>query len=778
MEAETPELGGTPPGAGWHISPQAEPFAEASRMPRFWLRWLLPLLAIALLLGLTARVAVYLIEAREAALQAAEQRIRLAGAVVALEIDRIRPGSAASSESGDGAVEPGGDATPDKPVQLYDAWRAALSEAGWALRSADYHGAFLVDADGQVIAEQPVRGHAGAPASQLMEETAGFIRAERALAGGGQIVVLARSGTVLAAWLREIVLFGALGLAALMIAFGMFWLFLRQLRRHTLLVRSAEAFRADMDSALHGGRAGLCFWDIVRGELRITGSVFTALGLDAPDSPIKFSRLRGLLHPEDDLYSGLNRAMKDGARDFAARFRMADAQGDWVWFEMRGQIIQGGWQATPNFLGMIMEVPSNERRESRDVQMAARLSEALDSEHHALALWDSSERLVFCNHKFLELYGLSSDDAPPGTPHADLQKAAERAVPQGPRSAAGAPKSREASYEIELDDGRWIAVSERRTRTSDFVSIATDITKLKRNERRLSQSERELRASVQELEESRTKLESQTSQLVELADKYAAEKARAEEASKSKSEFLANISHELRTPLNAIIGFSEVMTEEFFGPIGHEKYRDYAKDISESGRYLLEMIDDILDMSKIEAGQFSLSIEQVRAGNLIEDSLRVVQPTAEERNIDLSQSGNPDINIAGDKRALKQVLLNLLSNAVKFTPEGGGISVRSYRYKGTVRIAIADSGVGIPRHEIAKLGKPFKQVGNQLTRDHKGSGLGLAISRSILEMHEGRLDIKSKSGEGTTVTCILPQSPSKEAGNGAMQNARSTSALT
>jgi len=774
MEAETPDPGGTPPGTGWHISPQAGPFAEAARAPRFWLRWIAPLLAIGLLLGLSARIALHLVDARETALQKAEQALAGSGALIASEMNRLRtPDLDVPDGEGDLPAEP-----ERKPVSLYNAWRAALRETGWALRGADYHGAFLIDPDGRVIVEHPVRGYAGKPASGLDEAKDDFLHIERTLDGGGRIVVLARPATALSGWIKDVVFFSALGVIAIVTAAGVFWLFLRQLGRQRALLRSAEAFRTDMDAALHGGRAGLCFWDIVRGELRISGSFFTALGLNAPTGPIPFSKLRGLLHPEDDLYSGLNRAMKDGAHEFAARFRMADAQGDWGWFEMRGQIIQGGWQAQPHFLGMIMEVPSDERRETRDVQMAARLTEALDSDQHALALWDSSERLVFCNRKFLDLYGISGDAATPGTPHASLQKSARQAVPQGPRSAAGAPKSREASYDIELDDGRWIAVSERRTRTSDFVSIATDITNLKRNERRLAQSEKQLRASVEELEDNRARLESQTSQLVELADKYAKEKARAEEASKAKSEFLANISHELRTPLNAIIGFSEVMTEQFFGPLGHEKYRDYAGDINESGRYLLEMIDDILDMSKIEAGEFSLSIEQVRAGNLIEDSLRVVQPTAEDRKIALSQTGNPDIKITGDKRALKQVLLNLLSNAVKFTPEGGDISVRSYRYKGTVRIAIADSGVGIPRHEIAKLGKPFKQVSNQLTRDHKGSGLGLAISRSILEMHDGKLEIKSKPGEGTTVTCILPQPPSHSTANGKAASAHDSSALT
>ncbi len=766
VEADSLELGAAPPGARWHISPQAGAFARAVHMPRLWARWLLPLLAFALLLGVAARTSVYLVDTRKNYLAEAENRLEIAGGLLAAQINRIRSQSPLPAED------------EGEPSSFYDAWRAGLSDSGWALRKAGYFGAFLVDADGRVIAEQPVRGHAGAPVSDLLAARSSFVRTQRALEGGGQIIMMARPADVLRPWLGEVILFGAFGVLALLTAGGIFGLFLRQLGRHKLLLHSAEAFRADMDAALHGGRAGLCFWDVVRGELRLTGSLFNGLGVDAPSGPLPFSRFRAMLHPEDDLYGSLNRAMKDGASEFAARFRMADAQGDWVWFEMRGRIMQGGWQSQPNFLGMIMEVPADERRESRDIQMAARLMEALDSDQHAIALWDSAERLVFRNRKFLDSHGLEGKTAKPGMPHAELQNLAKHGIPQGPRSAAGAPKSRAGNYDIELHDGRWIAVSERRTRTSDFVSIATDITTLKRNERRLAQSEVELKSAVSELRESRSRLETQTSQLVELADKYAAEKARAEEASKAKSEFLANISHELRTPLNAIIGFSEVMTEQFFGPLGSDKYADYARDINESGRYLLEMIDDILDMSKIEAGQFALSIEPVRAGDLIEDSLRIVQPSAEEKKITLKQTGNADIEVAGDKRALKQVLLNLLSNAVKFTQEDGNVTVRSYRHRGTVRIAIADSGIGIPRHEIAKLGKPFQQATNQMTKEHKGSGLGLAISRSILEMHEARLEIKSKPGQGTTVTCIFPQAEDIQSTNGAARQENNTETVS
>jgi two-component system cell cycle sensor histidine kinase PleC len=152
----------------------------------------------------------------------------------------------------------------------------------------------------------------------------------------------------------------------------------------------------------------------------------------------------------------------------------------------------------------------------------------------------------------------------------------------------------------------------------------------------------------------------------------------------------------------------------------------------------------------------ALVMEMVNTSDIASESMRVVQQTAQARNIRLQTIGNPAIELPGDRRALKQVLINLLANAVKFTPVGGDVTVRTYRYRSSVRIAIADTGVGIPRHEIAKLGRPFEQVENQFTKGHRGTGLGLAISRSILELHGGRLEIKSRLGEGTTVTCIFP----------------------
>ena len=251
-------------------------------------------------------------------------------------------------------------------------------------------------------------------------------------------------------------------------------------------------------------------------------------------------------------------------------------------------------------------------------------------------------------------------------------------------------------------------------------------------------------------------LERQAHQLADLAEKYAEEKTRAEEANQAKSKFLANMSHELRTPLNAIIGFSEIMESSMFGPLGAEKYNEYCRDIRESGRYLLDVINDILDMSKIEAGRIQLDIEQVDLGQVLADSLRVIAGRAGDKGLSVHSQIADGIRFAADRRAIKQITLNLLSNAVKFTPEGGRITVRGRAAACHVLIAIEDSGIGIAKDALTRLGRPFEQAESQLTKSHQGSGLGLAIAKSLVELHGGSMRIRSRQGAGTLVLVRLP----------------------
>jgi two-component system cell cycle sensor histidine kinase PleC len=312
------------------------------------------------------------------------------------------------------------------------------------------------------------------------------------------------------------------------------------------------------------------------------------------------------------------------------------------------------------------------------------------------------------------------------------------------------------TFEAQLDDGRWLQISERRTKDGGFVSVGTNITELKRHEEKLIDSERRLKATVVDLRSSQQALERQTEQLAYLAERYAEQKDRAEEANQAKSAFLANMSHELRTPLNAIIGFSEVMESGLFGPLGDTKYFEYCRDIRESGRYLLDVINDILDMSKIEAGRTTLALETFELDSFLSEAMRMVAARAAEKHLTIKEEIQSSLTLRADRRTVKQIVLNLLSNAVKFTPDGGSITVRARVAGGCVTIAIEDTGIGIPKDSLKNLGKPFEQVESQFTKRHRGSGLGLAIAKSLTELHGGAMRIRSTLGVGTIVLVRLP----------------------
>jgi signal transduction histidine kinase len=228
-----------------------------------------------------------------------------------------------------------------------------------------------------------------------------------------------------------------------------------------------------------------------------------------------------------------------------------------------------------------------------------------------------------------------------------------------------------------------------------------------------------------------------------------------EAASRHKFEFLANMSHELRTPLNAVIGFSEVLTERMFGEL-NEKQDEYVKDIYASGTHLLSLINDILDLSKIEAGRMELELADFHLPQAIENALVLVRERALRRGITLEQSIDSCLGeMQGDERKIKQVLLNLLSNAIKFTPEGGRVAVRAEPVDEHVEVAVSDTGIGIAPEDHETVFEEFRQVGAAEKRA-EGTGLGLALARKFIELHGGRIWVMSQVGAGSTFTFTLP----------------------
>ena len=231
----------------------------------------------------------------------------------------------------------------------------------------------------------------------------------------------------------------------------------------------------------------------------------------------------------------------------------------------------------------------------------------------------------------------------------------------------------------------------------------------------------------------------------------------AESASRAKTQFLANMSHELRTPLNAVIGFSEILNRELFGAIGEVRYREYARLIHESGEHLLNVVNDILDMSKIEAGKFKIVKEPFDVAPLLKSCCDLMRHTAEQRSLSLIMDVAPGIpELPADKRACKQMLINLISNAIKFTDPGGWVRVSARRVGETVEFSVADNGIGIAEADLPRLGNPFVQANNSYDRSYDGAGLGLSVVKGLARLHGGRLELKSSLGEGTSATIVLP----------------------
>jgi signal transduction histidine kinase len=232
-----------------------------------------------------------------------------------------------------------------------------------------------------------------------------------------------------------------------------------------------------------------------------------------------------------------------------------------------------------------------------------------------------------------------------------------------------------------------------------------------------------------------------------------------EAANRHKSEFLANMSHELRTPLNAIIGFSEVLGERMFGEL-NEKQAEYTEDILSSGRHLLSLINEILDLSKVEAGRMELELATFDLPLAIDNARTFVRERATKHGINLDVTVDERLgDFVGDERKIKQILLNLLSNAVKFTPEGGRIGIKARQADGSVEISVSDTGIGIAPEDQPKIFEEFRQVGSDYAHKTEGTGLGLTLAKKFVELHGGKIWVTSEVGKGSTFSFTLPENP-------------------
>jgi two-component system cell cycle sensor histidine kinase PleC len=569
----------------------------------------------------------------------------------------------------------------------------------------------------------------------------------------GQIAVVQSREAALASWRSlttlTVTLSATTGFVVLILGFAFHWQATRA-READLIY---ETVRSRIDTALNRGRCGLWDWDLARGRIFWSQSMFEILGLDTKDDLLSFGDVNGLVHPDDVRLYELAAELADAtATTIDHAFRMRHAAGHWVWLRARCELVRQPGEPGLHLIGIAVDITEQKNLVEKTVAADMRLRDAIETIPEAFVLWDADNRLVLCNSNFQELHHLPDEAIIVGASYESLVAAGSKPVVRNKVLTNGPSIPGARTFEAQLEDGRWLHISERRTKDGGYVSVGTDITALKTHEEKLVHSEKRLMATVADLRTSQQRT-------AELAEKYAEEKTRAEEANQAKSKFLANMSHELRTPLNAIIGFSEIMESGMFGPLGAEKYHEYCSDIRGSGQYLLEVINDILDMSKIEAGRIRLDFEDLSLDTLLNEAMRVVAARAQDKQLQLTARISPELKLRADRRALKQVALNLLSNAVKFTPGGGRVTVRGRASDHCITLAIADTGIGIAKDALTRLGRPFEQVESQLTKSHQGSGLGLAISKSLIELHGGRMRIRSTLGKGTLVVVRLPLEP-------------------
>ncbi len=378
------------------------------------------------------------------------------------------------------------------------------------------------------------------------------------------------------------------------------------------------------------------------------------------------------------------------------------------------------------------EYEVRQRAEQQLAKQSALLKTTFENIAQGFAVYDAETHLVAFNQRLVEMRNYPPGLIRVGMKYQDLMRfnaeqdglTPEQVEKRVRERIKGVQQRKKHEREIALPDGNVLVIHRYPMPGGGFVTTYTDITVRK-------DAENDMREA----------------------------RDQAEFANRTKTEFLSNMSHELRTPLNAIIGFSEVMMQENYGPIGNEKYAEYANDINSSGLHLLGLINDMLDLSKIEAGKVELNEEDFDPVEVIQSCLGMVKGQARSQGLQLETEISDQISsLRADQRMVKQILINLLSNAVKFTPQGGKITVKAWSQPGSGHVfQIIDTGIGVALDDIPKILRPFTQIESALTRKCQGTGLGLPLVKNLIELQGGYLDFQSEVGVGSTVTVRFPK---------------------
>ena len=502
------------------------------------------------------------------------------------------------------------------------------------------------------------------------------------------------------------------------------------------LVEHHQRLKAHANIAQRAAKIGTWRWSLKDKTPQWSDALFQILGYPPSSQLVDLDWMMSIHHEADQRrLADLIVCALDDPKPFHTTARVLKADGEYCTMAVHAYVEMDHNGKSQALVGVNQDITAQVRAE-RSLRQSERDYRLLAEESTDLILrYDGQGVCTFVSAACETILGFSGAEAL-GTNALEYVLEQDRAdIVAVYEQAVAGKKAQRVTYRANKKDGAivWLEASvrslyDRQGKITEMIVVARDVT-----ERQVTQ------------------------------ESLKAAHVKAETASRTKSRFLANMSHELRTPLNAIIGFSDIMCEEMFGPVGTDQYGDYSKLIRESGQFLLALINDILDMSKIEAGRYDLYLEDLRLEEILNSSLRVVEQKAHSSSISITHDLDDTLPaVRGDERTVKQIFLNLLSNALKFTPDGGSVHIHAGQDAGMIKIHVKDTGCGIPAEDLPRLAQPFEQVTSEATHAQSGTGLGLALVKSFVALHGGVMEIESDESKGTCVCFTLPRAVSDQ----------------
>lgn len=493
-------------------------------------------------------------------------------------------------------------------------------------------------------------------------------------------------------------------------------------------MREREIAEREERYALASHEVGIWDWNMDTDEVYLSPAFKRLLGFDLDEAPdIMASDIRALFHPDDFAAHDeqLQSHLQNRQRPYESVHRLRDANGNYRWYRAVGHATDTSGGKSLRVIGMLTDI-DDEKRMTEELRVSeARISTLLDNSPSAIYFKDLELRMVVANRKYLEMYGLSAANT--------FGKTSLELFGEDPGNAF-------------MDHDRHVIESQTLVAREEVLNgrdlLTTKFPIIDRNGALIGVGGIEI--DITERKE------------VECAYRDARDDAEA--ANRAKSTFLANMSHELRTPLNSVIGFSDSLLSGTLGPLDNEMHREYIGIISSAGNYLLELINDILDLSRIESGHVDLEETEFPLQSVIASAITFSQDRHAANTLHIENSTPESLPLVyADQRQIRQVLINLLTNAIKFTEPGGRVSINCrVTENGEMKISVEDTGVGISAEDLERVQEPFAQVADSLTRQHTGTGLGLAIVRSIAALHQAEFKLASTLGKGTVATFVLP----------------------